>query len=292
MPSPERPPLPLGLDLLWGRREPGRRGPRPSLSVERIVAAAMAIADRDGLGGVSMARVATELGVTAMSLYHHVPSKDALLQLMWNDSAQVARDLVIEGDSWRKRLRNWSIAQWDMIECHPWITQMPVASPPLGPNALTFVERGLQTLDGTGLPGADKLRIIGLLSSYALSEARMAHDAARMLSQAGRTADTAPAGTGAAGASGTTTPGTEPAAPETTGTQATPATSASFEALLRELVDERNYPRLYGIAWSHDAGEQNADEREEFLYGLDRILDGIRVLIEERAAREQAAPAG
>jgi AcrR family transcriptional regulator len=289
MPSAERPPLPLGLDLLWGRREPGRRGPRPSLSVARIVAAAIAIADRDGLGGVSMARVAAELGVTAMSLYHHVASKDALLQLMWNNSAQGVDRLVIEGDGWRERLRNWSVVQWDMLERHPWITQMPVAAPPLGPNALTFVERGLETLDGTGLSGADKMRTISLLSSYALSEARMAHDAARLLSQTERAAGAAPAASGPAGA---TPPAAGPAAPETTATETTPATTASFEALLRELVDERNYPRLHGIAWSHEAGEQDADHRDEFLYGLDRILDGIQVLIERRGAREGADPVG
>ena len=62
-----------------------------------------------------------------------------------------------------------------MIDRHPWITQMPMAAPPLAPNSLTFVERGLETLDGTGLADPDKLRVIGLLSSCTLSEARMAH---------------------------------------------------------------------------------------------------------------------
>ena len=56
--------LPPGLDLLWGRRERGTRGPKPGLSIEGIVAAAIKLADAEGLGAVSMARVAKELGVS------------------------------------------------------------------------------------------------------------------------------------------------------------------------------------------------------------------------------------
>src|ERR1700761_4683210 len=100
-------PLPPGLDLLWGRRERGRRGPRPGLSADAIVDAAGRVADARGLEAVSMARVAAELGFTTMSLYRYVASKDELLQLMFNASAFGAESLVIEGDNWRSRLRAW-----------------------------------------------------------------------------------------------------------------------------------------------------------------------------------------
>src|ERR1700690_4421209 len=98
-------PLPPGLDLLWGRRGRGQRGPKPGLSVEAIVTAAIRVADAEGLEAVSMARVAEQLGFTTMSLYRHVTSKEELLQLMWNASAQEAEDLVLRGDTWRDRLR-------------------------------------------------------------------------------------------------------------------------------------------------------------------------------------------
>jgi AcrR family transcriptional regulator len=249
--APGSPPLPPGLDLLWGRRGRGQRGPKPGLSVEAIVAAAVRLADTEGLEAVSMAHVAEQLGFTTMSLYRHVSSKDELLQLMWNASAQGAGDLVLDGDGWRARLRMWAMIQREMIDRHPWITQMPMAAPPMAPNSLTFVERGLEAMDDTGLGDADKLRVIGLISSYTLSEARMAHDAARA----------ARAATAAAGG------------------EAMPVWT--FEALLREIADERTYPRLHRLAWSERIGDNPAgfDEQEEFRFGLDRILDGVEVLI-------------
>jgi AcrR family transcriptional regulator len=243
--------LPAGLDLLWGRRGTGKRGPRPGLSADAIVDAAIRLADAEGLEGVSMARVAAELGFTTMSLYRYVTSKEELLQLMWNGSADGAEGLVLEGDGWRARLRMWAIVQRDMIDLHPWITQMPMAAPPMAPNSMIFVEHGLAAMDGTPLADGDKLRFIGLISSYTLSEARMANDALRAARDAA-----AAAGDGA-----------EPAPPWT------------YDALLRELADEATYPRLHRIAWTRpgDGGSGGPpSEREEFLFGIDLILDGIQ----------------
>jgi AcrR family transcriptional regulator len=270
--------LPAGLDLLWGRRGPGKRGPRPGLSADAIVDAAIRLADAEGLEGVSMARVAAELGFTTMSLYRYVTGKEELLQLMWNGSARDAEGLVLEGDGWRARLRMWAIVQREALDRHPWLTQMPMAAPPVAPNSLIFVERGLETMDGTGLADADKLRVIGLISSYTLSEARMANDALRAARE-----EAAAAGPGDDG-------GGEPAPPWT------------FDALLRELVEEKTYPRLYRIAWTPPGagdgvgqgegvgvgvdGGGPPSEREEFLFGIDRILDGIQ------AYMDRAGPTG
>jgi AcrR family transcriptional regulator len=267
-PEPAPLPLPPGLDLLWGRRERGKRGPRPGLSVDAIVDAAVRVADDEGLEAVSMARVASELGFTTMSLYRHVASKDELLQLMWNASAAGAEKLALDGDDWRARLLMWATIQRDMLDRHPWITQMPMVAPPLAPNSLHFVERGMAAFDGTGLPDADRLRVIGLISSYTLSEARMAYDAARAIKQA----RAAGAGAAAAEAAGTEA-----------GQGAAPAVLPSFEALLRELIDEQTYPHLYRLAWAPTAASTSgpADERAEFMFGLDRILDGVQVLIDQ-----------
>jgi AcrR family transcriptional regulator len=247
--------LPAGLDLLWGRRGPGKRGPRPGLSADAIVDAAIRLADAEGLEGVSMARVAAELGFTPMSLYRYVASKEELLQLMWNGSARGAEGLVLEGDGWRARLRMWAIVQRDMLDRHPWLTQMPMAAPPMAPNSMIFVELGLGAMDGTPLADADKLRFIGLISSYTLSEARMANDAVRAAREQG------------------TPPWT-------------------YDALLRELADEATYPRLHKIAWTPPSPGSGSgggpgggpgeppSEREEFLFGIDRILDGIQAYMD------------
>jgi AcrR family transcriptional regulator len=250
--TPARP-LPPGLDLLWGRRGRGQRGPRPGLSVDAIVAAAIQVADAEGLEAVSMARVAQQLGFTTMSLYRYVASKEELLQLMWNASAQGAEDLVLAGEDWRARLRMWATEQRQALDRHPWITQMPIAAPPMAPNSLAFVERGLEAMDGTGLAEADQLRVIGLISSYTLSEARMAHDAQRAARQA-----------------------------QAAATAGDPAPAWTYAELLREVADERSYPRLHKLAWHGDieGAPSGFDEQQEFSFGLDRILDGVEALIQ------------
>ncbi|SHF65683.1 transcriptional regulator, TetR family [Jatrophihabitans endophyticus] len=251
-PTPAAGELPPGLDVLWGRRERGRRGPQSELSVERIVAAAMELADADGLAAVSMAGVAKRLGFTTMSLYRHVTSKDELLQLMWNASAEGAQSLVLTGRGWRPRLREWAQIQRDLLDQHPWITQLPMATPPLAPNSLAFVELGLTALDGADLADADKLRALGLLSSYTLSEARMAHDARLATAAAG-------------------------------------APPPQFETVLRLVVDADTYPRLHRIAW---APGDPTDEYGSFLAGIDCILDGVEALSRRnrRARARRGAP--
>lgn len=242
-------PLPPGLDLLWGRRERGKRGPRPGLSADAIVGAAIRVADGEGLEAVSMARVAAELGFTTMSLYRHVASKDELLQLMWDASATGAETLVLEGDGWREKLREWAVFQRDMLGQHPWITQMPMAAPPLAPNSMHFVERAMAAFDGTGLPDADRMRVIAVITSFTLSDARMANDAARAAAKAAEA-----------------------------GQSPDPMMMLSWEALLRELIDEKTFPHLYRMAWS--APDTPQDERAEFLIGIDLILDGVQALID------------
>ncbi|HEX4832192.1 MAG TPA: TetR/AcrR family transcriptional regulator [Trebonia sp.] len=253
-------PLPPGLDLLWGRRGRGRRGPRPGLSADAIVAAAMRVADAEGLEAVSMARVAKELGFTTMSLYRHVASKEELLQLMWNGSAQGAESLVLEGETWREKIRSWAIIQRDLLDRHAWITQMPMAAPPLAPNSLHFVERGLAAFDGTGLPDNFRLQVIGLISSYTLNEARMANDAARATRQALEARQAA-------------APGKQPSP------DGPPA--LTFEGLLRGLIDQPTYPRLHRLVWTD--GLEEPSERAEFLWSLELILDGVQVLIDRQA---------
>src|SRR5687767_14909734 len=97
------------MAALWASRERPRRGPKPAMSVEAIVAAAITVADAEGLEAISMGRVAKELGYTTMSLYRYVSSKSVLLTLML-DTAIGGPPEVVPGENWRLALERWSWA--------------------------------------------------------------------------------------------------------------------------------------------------------------------------------------
>ena len=235
--------LPPGLDLLWGRRERGRKGPKPGLSLDAIVDAAIALADAEGLKAVSMARVAKELGFTTMSLYRYVDSKDELLQLMWNASASGAPD--IEGDDWRSKMRSWAVEQRRLLARRQWVLEMPLVTPPAGPHSLAWLEQAVAAFDGTPLSDAERLGVVGLVSSYSLGEARMSYDARAAEEQGEHAFD--------------------------------------YGAVLRAVADEHTYPHLNRIAWSGQVDDDGSGEEESFLFGLDCILDGIAARIDARA---------
>ena len=98
--------LPDAIAAAWGVRERPHKGPKPALSLPRIVEAAVRVADADGLDAVSMGRVASELGAAPMSLYRHVSGKEELLDLIeYIETNPVKAGLVGEKEQWR-----WSSA--------------------------------------------------------------------------------------------------------------------------------------------------------------------------------------
>lgn len=96
---------------------------RAKLSRERIVAAGIELADRDGIAKLSMRRLAHELGVEAMSLYHHVPSKDALLGEMM-DAVYAEMELPSETADWRSDIRCCAVSVRDTLLRHTWATEL------------------------------------------------------------------------------------------------------------------------------------------------------------------------
>jgi len=241
-------PLPPGLDLLWGRRERGKKGPKPGLTLDAIVEAALKVADAEGLGAVSMARVAGELGFTTMSLYRYVNSKEELLQLLWNASATGVP--AITGSDWRSRVESWATAQRDLLSQRRWVLDMPMSAPPAGPNSLAWLEQGMQAFEGTGLSDDEKLGVLGMVSLFTLGEARMAADG------------------------------------ESAGAAGTPP--LDFGSILRTLVDEATYPTLHRAAWSgeidSDLSQDDPTGDPTFGFGLGLILDGVQAMIDRKAA--------
>lgn len=166
------PDLPAALRRLWGRSARGRRGPKPVLSVTAIVDAALVLADEEGLGAVSMPRVADALGCTSMALYRHIESKEELLSLLVD---RVAADAVPISNrlGWRAGLREWVRVQLDGILRHPWVLDLSLASTPLGPGRARWLDQGFSVMRHLDLPNHEKGQILALLSQHVLAEARV-----------------------------------------------------------------------------------------------------------------------
>ncbi|PRX98548.1 TetR/AcrR family transcriptional regulator [Allonocardiopsis opalescens] len=179
------PPAPTsGLQRLW-RLDAPPRGGRPTLSVRRVVAAAVELADAEGIGAVSMGRVAEQLGFTTMALYRHVAGKDELLELM--SDAAVGEPPPTDGAApWRARAHSWSLAMLRRVREHPWITEVPFSTPPLGPHRVRWMEAGLRALRGCALDAEQKLAVINTLNGIVWHEVSLEWQQARARDRAGR----------------------------------------------------------------------------------------------------------
>ncbi|WP_326792919.1 TetR/AcrR family transcriptional regulator C-terminal domain-containing protein [Streptomyces sp. NBC_00841] len=201
------------------------------------------IADAEGLGAVSMQRVAEQLGKTKMSLYRYLPGKAELIAVM----VETALDDAPEGgeDDWRARLTAWSYGLVEMLRRHPWLLEATVGPRLMGPKELGWMERALSALDGTGLTGAERMDAVVLLTSHVRGIALQSRAAA---------------------------PSSAPEA----------QLLAALGTVLRD--HGADYPHLAAAtASSVGSGTQGQDQALEF--GLDRILDGLEVLIAEHAWR-------
>jgi AcrR family transcriptional regulator len=233
-------PLPPSLAQAWGRRARPTKGPKPGLSLDRIVEAGVTVADREGLGAVSMGAVASELGSSPMSLYRYVGAKDELLALMMDAALGPVAPAGEEG--WRDGLSRWAWAYHDALRRHPWVLQVPMSAPPVTPHLTAWLEQGLRALGGTGLPEGEKLSVLLLLSGYVRNAATL----------------TADLGVNEGG-------------------QIMP----SWGALLAQLTDPQDFPALHAALGS-EAFAQDDDPDDEFVFGLERVLDGIAALVAAR----------
>jgi AcrR family transcriptional regulator len=138
---------------------------RPGLTVERVVGAAAAVADREGLHGVSMRRVGRELGVEAMSLYHHVASKEALLDALgdWL-MMQVARPPVEA--AWREGIRIRCNSLRAVMREHPWGSAIVESRRAPGVALLGHLEAVLDCLHRGGFPVQLAAHAFSVLDAY------------------------------------------------------------------------------------------------------------------------------
>jgi len=134
------------------------------MSLERIVAAAVALASESGLDEVSMRRVAERLGFTTMSLYRYVRSKEELMDLMIE--AVVGPPPMLTGETWRARLEQWARSEWAVFQRHPWALQLVSTHPLMGPHRLGWLEVALRALADTGLGDAELFETVNLVDRY------------------------------------------------------------------------------------------------------------------------------
>lgn len=243
--------LPASYELAWGVRARSTKGPKRGLSLERVVAAGVAVAAGEGIGAVSMNRVAKELGTSAMSLYRYVASKDELLALMV-DASLGSMPEVVGDDGWRAGLERWAWAELTACRRHPWALQVPITGPPVTPNSIAYLEQGLRCLAGTPLEPYEKLSVILTLTSYTRSWAMLSTQIDAAIAAGNRTAV---------------------------------EVMTDYGKILSTLTDSAEFPALHEVlaAGVFEAAEKPPDEDfEDFVFGLTTLLDGVAALVGRR----------
>lgn len=247
--------LPRAVALAWGVAKNPQRGPKRELSIERIVEVAVGLADAGGLSAVSMAAIASELGVTSMALYRYVTSKDDLLVLMQEEGVGVPPESIREAgvEGWRPGLEAWSDAMGETYREHSWLLDVPVESTPTTPNNLAWLDVALEILEPVAITGHQKTAVVLAL----IAQARWESHVRRGFLQA----------TAAGGVSPT-------------------EVESRTESILRQLVsaDDLQFVR----AALDDGVFAPATEGDPFALGRKLVLDGVAALV---AARGMVPPA-
>lgn len=240
--------LPPGLALAW-EMEPHlpRRGPKPGHSVQSVIQAALELADSQGLAAVSLPNVARCLGFSTNAIYRYVASKDELLALLYDVGCGMPPKAPRSARSWRRGARLWTLALIELYRRRPWLLDVPIRSAPMTPNVLHWLEVFLELMDRAELTMPERVQCAQLLDGYARSTARLTRDL--MAGDAGRIA------------------------------------GPSILEFLLPLLQQRELRRVHsvmGIMLSNT--EQETTLKEEVHFGLDRILDGIEVLVGKRSS--------
>ncbi|MDT7839206.1 TetR/AcrR family transcriptional regulator [Streptomyces justiciae] len=238
------------LELLWDTGKRPSRGPKPTLTLDRIVEAAVRVADAEGLEAVSMRRIAGELGTGTMSLYRYVPGKGELLDLMLDRVQRPSENPADVGDgSWRSALEALGRATLALYRRHPWLLQVNQSRPILGPSALDGMEKILSRIKPMGLTDPELVSAIIMVDGYVVGAART-----QLYQQE---------------------------VERRTGLTDTEFWQAQVPMLEKVMASGR-YPLL--AALSDDAFGTDFDH---FEFGLQRMLDGLEVLVARRRSADQ-----
>lgn len=218
------------------------RGPKPRISLEQIVEAAVRLADAHGQDALSMRRVASELKVGVMSLYTYVTNKAELFELMV-DRVLGERRPVDPSEPWRDRVRAWAVDRWGLLRRHPWILDQSLYRFSWGPNAMDADEELTAALDASGLSPHHTVECALTVQAYVNGSAHGSQVEYR-----------------AEQASGTSL------------FEHHVARSVFYETY----YEERRFPATTKI---YLAGGYDEFSLDPFLFGLERLLDGFEALL-------------
>ncbi|MBS1691706.1 MAG: TetR/AcrR family transcriptional regulator C-terminal domain-containing protein [Actinobacteria bacterium] len=232
-----------GLDV-WTRPAPGARKAR--FSREEITAAAIRIADAEGIEALSMRRIAQELGAGTMTIYHYVETKDELLTLV--SDAVIGEVLIGEDepelDTWRERVVRIATRTRDSLRRHPWVFDI-IDDPPLGPKTVRHFDQSVGAVSTLPISFLDQLDIVHTVDEfvmgYCLLERNNVH------------------------------------------TEGGPSNDDATVDYVESLVETGGYPHLAAMAAEHGLrtiwSEVDAHMRDDrrFDRNLNRLLDGIEV---------------
>ncbi|WP_069816793.1 TetR/AcrR family transcriptional regulator C-terminal domain-containing protein [Streptomyces sp. TP-A0874] len=147
------------------------RGQRAGLTRQAVLETAVHLADQEGLKALSMRRLGTELGVEAMTIYHHVPNKDALLDGMVELVIAEAAPPEIGAATWREGLRAYADALVTTLGAHPYIVPLLMSRPAVTPRNLRTMEAAVAALHEAGLTLPRALDVVHSVTSLALGHA-------------------------------------------------------------------------------------------------------------------------
>ncbi|SDR92027.1 TetR/AcrR family transcriptional regulator C-terminal domain-containing protein [Microlunatus soli] len=253
--------------LLWRHREqqPRRRGPRPGRELDDVVAAGIAIADADGIAGLTVRGLTARLGLARMGLYTYVADLDQLVELMIDQAAAEFFDGRLRGfpygprsrrpadprRGWRRAAGTLCDANLDWIRRHPWLVERPNVRPVLGPSSTAKYDAELGVFDRLGLTDLEMDLAVWQLLNHVRG---IAVD----LTAAAREPETSEqwwsAGAAAAAAR---------------------ITAAEFPLAVR-----------VGTA-AGDAQAAAYDPLGSYRFGLSRLLDGLQVMIDDAGSRHR-----
>ncbi|WP_405217654.1 TetR/AcrR family transcriptional regulator [Agrococcus sp. Ld7] len=221
-----------------------RSAAKPGLTVERIVEAAAAVADREGLLGVSMRSVGRELGVEAMSLYHHVEAKEALLDHLADWLMAQIEHPAPDGE-WRTGLATRARSSRALLRSHPWGSSLLESRRTPGPAVLAGHEAVLAALRAGGFSVRLAGHVFSVLDAYVYGFV-----------------------------------GTE---------QQLPFEPGAADAMIEQLqLPADRFPAMAAFVAELVIGK-DYDYGDEFEWGLELVLDGFAVRLDEERARASGA---